>query len=148
MNIFWLSPDLEEACRWHVDTHVVKMPLEHCQLLSTAIHLSTTKVSPETKIYKPTHANHPCSIWARESLDNWLLLRDFTELLCKEYSHRYRKIHACLEVVENLPTPNLPRLGVTDLPLAMRHLFRWKNRRRPSWTLRPNSHLIFKKAPS
>lgn len=160
MNIFWLSPNLTEACRWHVDSHVIKMPLEHCQLLSTAIHLSTTKVSPKTKIYKPTHANHPCSIWVRESLENWLLLRDFTLCLCKEYSFRYGRVHACQSVAENLPVPKLPSLGVTPLPLAMpddvrnedafqayrnlytvhkRHLLKWKKRPRPTWSMTSNS---------
>ena len=36
MNIFVLDKDPKQAAQWHVDKHVVKMPLEAAQLLSTA----------------------------------------------------------------------------------------------------------------
>lgn len=36
MNIFFLSKDVNEAARWMVDKHVVKMPTESAQMLSTA----------------------------------------------------------------------------------------------------------------
>lgn len=164
MNIFWLSPDLEEACRWHVDTHVVKMPTEYCQLLSTAIHLSTTKVSPGTRVMATTHRNHPCAIWARESLSNWLLLRELALHLGNEYTYRYGKVHKSHLVTLQLPQPDIPDIGVTPLPLAMpddvrgddpfqsyrdlysvhkRHLLKWKRRSRPTWSMTPTSRRLY-----
>ena len=35
MNIFALSTNPREAAKWHVDKHVVKMPLETAQILCT-----------------------------------------------------------------------------------------------------------------
>ena len=42
---------------------------------------------------KQTHENHPCAIWARSSLGNYYWLVRLTEELCKEYTHRYGKVH-------------------------------------------------------
>ena len=44
-------------------------------------------------IYKPAYVNHPCTIWARQTHENyrWLLLHFIT--LCEEYHFRYGKIH-------------------------------------------------------
>ena len=39
MNIFYLDHNPHLAARWMVDKHVVKMPLESCQMLSTAHRL-------------------------------------------------------------------------------------------------------------
>lgn len=39
MNLFYLSHDPDEAARWHLDKHIVKMPLESAQILSTAQRL-------------------------------------------------------------------------------------------------------------
>ena len=39
--------------------------------------------------------NHPCTIWAADSIYNtaWLIAHGIA--LCGEYKHRYGKIHAC-----------------------------------------------------
>ena len=55
MNIFVLSKDFEECSKWHLDKHIVKMPLESAQLLCTALHINGYKNTP----YKPTHLKHP-----------------------------------------------------------------------------------------
>jgi len=39
MNIFYLDHDPTLAAQWMVDKHIVKMPLESCQMLSTAHRL-------------------------------------------------------------------------------------------------------------
>ena len=54
MNIFYLSHDVDECARFHVDKHVVKMILESAQLLSTAHRVldgveSTVNVNDGTK---------------------------------------------------------------------------------------------------
>ena len=37
MNLFYLDQDLDKCAQYHVDKHIVKMPLEVAQLMCTAI---------------------------------------------------------------------------------------------------------------
>ena len=37
MNLFYLDQDLDKCAEYHVDKHIVKMPLEAAQILSTCI---------------------------------------------------------------------------------------------------------------
>jgi hypothetical protein len=91
MNIFLLSRDVEKCAQYHCDKHVVKMILEYAQLLSTAHHVLSDK--PPEGIYKATHVNHPCAVWARQSNNNYLWLWCLLSYLCDEYEHRYGKVH-------------------------------------------------------
>ena len=36
MNIFYLHEDPVQNAKWHIDKHIVKMPIEYAQLMSTA----------------------------------------------------------------------------------------------------------------
>ena len=74
MNIFLLDADVEKCAEYHVDKHVVKMVLETAQLLC-GVHHMTSQVT-EPSLYKLSHKNHPCSIWARNSLSNYNYLCD------------------------------------------------------------------------
>jgi hypothetical protein len=120
MNIFVLDLDPIKASVYHNDKHVVKMILETAQLLC-GVHHMTEEVTEEVP-YKLSHKNHPCSIWARECLENYIWLCDLGMALCREYTHRYNKRHKSQAVIEwcydNLP--NLPELGdITPFALAM-----------------------------
>lgn len=152
MNIFLLDENLEKSAEYHNNSHTVKMITEQNQLLSS-VHWMNDSQAP----YKLTHKNHPCAIWARESLDNYLWLCHSTLALCKEYTFRYQKIHKGEEVanwhLNNLP--NILKKGLTDFPQAMpeeckvkdnpikayrtyyilhkSHLAKWKNRNIPEW---------------
>lgn len=88
MNIFVLDNDPKLAAQYHCSKHVVKMILEHVQILSTAHH-----VLGSGGPLKKTHVNHPCTIWARQSSGNYDWLHDLTIELCKEYTFRYNKYH-------------------------------------------------------
>lgn len=117
MNIFALHDDPTICATYHVDSHVVKMPLETAQLLCTTVFLTDNvhKVP-----YKPTHANHPCAVWARQSKENYTWLVKLGLALCKEYTYRYNKVHICEEVIRNLPPPyNLPDIPRTPFVTAM-----------------------------
>jgi hypothetical protein len=116
MNIFVLDHDIDTCAKYHVDKHVVKMILESAQLLSTAVRLSGIDVG-----YKATHSNHPCSIWTRQSLSNWIWLKDLTDKLNTEYMYRYGKTnaHKSHGVAMSLPNPNIPDIGLTPFALAM-----------------------------
>jgi hypothetical protein len=70
--------------------------------------------------YKLTHKNHPCSIWVRESLSNWLWLKELTEELYKEYKFRYNnKVHKSGELLQTLPNPKIKDIGLTKRPQCM-----------------------------
>lgn len=92
MNIFALSSDPGEAAQLHLDKHVVKMPLETAQMLSTICG------GP----YKPTHHKHPCTVWAAASTGNYAWLVQLGLALCAEYTYRYKRVHKCQAVIESL----------------------------------------------
>jgi hypothetical protein len=66
INIFVLDLDIPTCAAYHADQHVIKMVLESAQMLCTV--LSGYGVATP---YKPTHARHPCTLWAGASLANW-----------------------------------------------------------------------------
>lgn len=117
MNIFVLDYNQERCAQYHCDKHVVKMILEYAQILSTNIRLT----SGLDVGYRTTHRNHPCTVWARESLSNWLWLKELSNQLNIEYKHRYNHSsnHKSYDVIESLPIPNIDDIGLTAFPQAM-----------------------------
>lgn len=109
MNIFILDTDLIMNAKYHVDKHVTKMLVEYTQLLSSAYYFTNEEGKAP---YKKTHVNHPCAVWVRQSLDNWLWLRDLAVELYVEYQYRYNgKEHKSGEVVLDMDVPDLPSKG-------------------------------------
>lgn len=154
MNIFFLHYNVKKCARYHVDKHVVKMILETCQLLCTAIWLTGGEAP-----YKATHKNHPSAIWARDSKANWLWLHSLGMALCEEYTYRYGKVHKSQQVLKSIECPNLPEKEFTEPTQAMpdkykhkdsivayrryyyydkAHIHSWKKRKVPSWIARKN----------
>lgn len=133
MNIFALSMNPRQAAQWHCDRHVVKMLLESAQLLWTAQHVAAGPTldltgAPTTRDgrrqgYKPTHKNHPCAIWARATLGNYMWLCALATALAEEYHYRYpaAPAHACEAHIAWLTAhpPPLPAKGVRMPVLAM-----------------------------
>lgn len=119
MNIFWLSLNLVLCVQYHCDKHVVKMILEYAQLLCTA-HQVLDGI--DSKFYKITHVNHPCSVWVRKSDTNYKILYELFCLLCKEYTYRYNKIHKTeeklLNILKELPK-NIPLGDFTSPPICI-----------------------------
>jgi len=159
MNIFFLHLDTEECAKMHVDKHVVKMILEHTQLLCSVHHITHSEYIPP---YKLTHKNHPCSIWTRESLSNYKYLIKLTKELCKEYTYRYGKVHKCEQYIDllNNNLPPIEDIGFTKPRQAMpneykeedsimayrnyyfygkQHIHTWKKRDSPEWL---NDYLV------
>ena len=154
MNIFYLDHDVTKCAKYHVDRHVVKMIVESTQILCSAYYFTgENNASP----YKLTHGNHPCCIWARTSLSNWLWLKDLALALCTEYTYRYGKKHKCQAIIHSLKTPALSDYGFTKIACVMdeqyiisddavenyrnyyrhgkRHLWNWKGRNPPEWLI-------------
>lgn len=165
MNIFIFDLDLEKNAQQYCDKHLIKMILEHTQLLSTAVyHHMTPKTSPKsfkalTGLYLPTHINHPCAVWCRETKNNFLYLCRLTNRLIDEYHHRFGKIHKSLECLIHAESYHalFPEGPLTTFALAMpdlykcsdpvkayrdyfngekRHIMKWTNRAVPDWVRR------------
>lgn len=152
MNIFVLDTDPYKCAVYHNDKHVVKMILETAQLLC-GVHWVDGSEAP----YKLSHRNHPCAIWSRECIENYIWLCDLGMALSREYSHRYNKRHKSQDIIEWCydNKPNLRSNGdLTPFALAMpdeckvgnvvesyrayymvekRGFAVWKNREVPQW---------------
>ena len=96
MNIFVLDENPKIAAQYHNNKHVVKMILDSAQIMSTVIR----KQFPDADVYKATHKNHPCTLWAGESIYNLMWLYDLSVGLCNEYTLRYGKTHKTAAVIE------------------------------------------------
>jgi hypothetical protein len=147
MNIFALDLDPSEAAKYHVDSHVVKMRLETCQLLISSIHRLrgvTTRISITPKYvdrffrdfprivdgvpapYGIGYINHPCCKWAYSCLGNFYWLMNLGFELCKEKDYRfgskdlvcYRVLTFIEKVVGDLDFPN-SSVDITPFALAI-----------------------------
>lgn len=151
MNIFVLDKNPKQSAEWHVDKHVVKMPLETAQMLCTVLNQNGVKTP-----YKSTHVKHPCTIWAGKSMGNFIWLCELGLELCKEYSYRYEKVHKCEAIIKECLTYacKVPNTEMTEFALAMpdeakendavksyrnyyikfkSHIANWKKRSAPHW---------------
>jgi hypothetical protein len=128
------------------------MCIEYAQLLSSVHHHYGKPAG-----YRLTHKNHPCAVWARESLSNYEYLLELALELGDEYTHRYGKKHKSIEeIVCALPPIKFEDKGLTPFAKAIAvpeikaiadpveayreyyrkekaHLFGWKNRQTPEW---------------
>lgn len=93
MNIFVLDRDPEVAASYMCDSHVVKMIVESCQLLSTHDRFAE-KLPVTDDRYKITHQNHPCSRCLASHWNRYWLAMHLDALL-EEYTKRFGKIHKC-----------------------------------------------------
>ena len=117
MNIFVTDADPNKSASCLPDKHIVKMPLETCQMLSIVGsakgghdfgQLPKLDGTPY-KTDKGAFRNHPCTIWAQTNF-RWLIQHGLA--LCAEYTHRYDKTHSCQYTIEyadalfpDCPTP-------------------------------------------
>jgi hypothetical protein len=180
MNLFILDEDLDRCAEAHIDKHIGKMQLEAAQLLTTALwvdkylgyvprafHSNELAILKEVAKhepainertftrYLPTHWNHPCNIWIRSSMDNYIWTHCYVNALNSENVWRGYKSHASCAEVNKLPDPKLlTSVGLTEFALAMPDEYKcddavqsyrayymgakndiatWKRRGMPSW---------------
>jgi len=120
VNIFVLDIEPKKSAIQLCNKHLLKMIIESHQMLCNCFE-------PHEVPYKRTHYNHPCSIWVRESLNNYNWLFNYAEALCKEYTYRYGKIHKCETALHKLKKPKLNKIGLTPFKLAMPEQYRTNN---------------------
>lgn len=152
MNIFILDTEITLCAQYHCDRHVNKMILESVQILCTVLN----KRGFDTP-YKPTHAQHPCVLWADQSYDNFRWLAELTDALNREYRFRYQKDrdHASMRVLAEIMRYRYESQGLTEFAQAMPdkykvkgdavaayrafylgekyHFARWTRRPAPGW---------------
>ena len=98
MNIFVTDPSPNISAKVLPDKHVVKMPLETCQMLAVVYSkwyfdwgndLLPKKDGTPYNTEKGAFRGHPCTVWARECLGNYKWLYDHFIALGNEYKYRY-----------------------------------------------------------
>ena len=102
MNIFVTNQCPIQSARNLPDKHIVKMPLETCQMLSIIYsdwYYGVGKLyKSDGTPYRTAHGafrKHPCTQWAAESYWNLSWLISHGMALCDEYTARFHKHHAC-----------------------------------------------------
>jgi len=175
MNIFYLNSDPVYCAQEHCDKHVVKMILEYAQLMSTAHRyidgehywdrtangrrIARWRLSDEREdvLYKATHINHPSTVWARQTNNNYNWLYYMWVQLCHEYTYRYGKEHESFRKLRDAleVPPHAIEIGrLTTMPQAMPDKYKdpdpvkgyrnyyinekvgfakWTNRETPEW---------------
>ena len=175
MNIFAVDEHPIRAAHQMVDKHFVKMILEAGQMLSTSHRvldgeeyydrtknnrrIKRWRLSDERegKLWKASFVGHPCTQWTMESRMNYRWHATHALALCREYTHRYEKVHnsqGLIEYLFNREPLNIKEGGLTKFAVAMpdqykvecsvesyRNYYRgeksyfakWKNRDTPVW---------------
>lgn len=154
MNIFVTDKDPNVAARQLCDQHIVKMPVENCQMLA-AVFEDNFCGHPKS-VFK-----HPCTLWLKQSKNNVRWLLNHHDTMMKEYTNRYNKTHKYeqldsvyhftkLNEKSNLPDiPRTPFVNATpykdieDTIEAYRHFYcvdksrfaRWRYTNKPNWFL-------------
>ena len=102
MNIFVTDQCPIQSARNLPDKHIVKMPLETCQMLSIIYSDWYYGIGQLHKVdgtpYATKHGafrKHPCTQWAAAEYWNLSWLISHGMALCDEYTARYGKVHAC-----------------------------------------------------
>ena len=147
MNIFYLHADPIQNAKWHIDKHIVKMPIEYAQLMSTAhrlldgeMYLGKTAIGRNIKrwrlhderediLYKASHINHPSAVWVRESIENYFQMYKLYMAVLAEFTNRYGKVHGSSKPSIALirPPSNIPMVKGTQLPQCMPEICKVKN---------------------
>lgn len=176
MNIFVLDVNPWQCAVYMGDKHVLSQVRETAQLLCTAHRVledrpyyGLSKTGRRVKryehadpildlhLYQATHVNHPCAVWARNSIANYAWLYEHFNALLYEYNFRYDKTHACSFLIPHLSIRprGMTMYAMTSFPLAMpdehkissdpvecyreyykkakTHLHKWTRRSRPYW---------------
>ena len=149
MNIFILDQDPSLAASYLCDKHVCKMILEAGQMLCTAHWIKWLELLGKSRSdfrlvrdmqnylyanipdekqppWKLTHMNHPCSVWTRESYENYAWHLDLMRNLLIEFSNRYEKSHKSWDVLSWLEVNTPPNIasGKTPFPVCMKEEYK------------------------
>lgn len=131
MNIFVVDEDPVVSAQQLCDQHVVKMPLENCQMFSAVLDMlykDSAKGNESKKTgevhktfnlpgYPKSVKKHPCTLWLMESIENlhWLVVHN--RALLTEYTKRYNKTHK-FELSSMIVESQFKHMNLIDKPLT------------------------------
>lgn len=150
VNLFWLRPptfspdgtlDYTLCAIDHIDSHIIKIPLEAAQVIYTAQHVLRSGDEADDWLseaplnrsghhgYAIVHRNNPISKWARQHIAHYLNVCYYGLALCQEYTYRFGRKHACHEHLEWLlhnPPPALVKCcgRLSNPPCAMPDVYK------------------------
>ena len=128
VNLFVVDRDPIKSAQDLCDKHVVKMPLETAQILSSAFPKeepfeSLREVKPRRVLYRQTHLNHKICRWTRETEENFLWTVRHGIGLCVEFRVRYGHAHSSESVIlwcmKNVHKLQFPSKGLTEFVQAI-----------------------------
>ena len=126
MNIFFLDHNPQIAAEYHCDKHVNKMIVEHLQMMSVALahHGFDPARKKDGEFYKVRgFKNHPCTLWVKESMPNFVWTWKLTWHLCEEFKIRYGKEHSGKDSLRSIDLEavlrDYPEVGYTLPAQAM-----------------------------
>lgn len=91
MQLFFTDPD-PVACAKHLDdSRVNKILMESAQIICTVLHGDGHKNLP----MKPTHANHPVTLWVSEKFSHLNWVKEYHIALVNEKLYRTGTSHGC-----------------------------------------------------
>ncbi len=94
MNIFVSHPSPVVSAANLDDKRVNKMITESAQMMSTCIHTLTEGDEDIcSNLYRPSHQNHPCNIWIRESRANFMWLYEHAWAMASLKARFDGKVH-------------------------------------------------------
>lgn len=157
MNIFVTDRDPFVAAKNLDDKRVNKMITEGIQMLAYALDRHGSANIPYTtkgKFYRVRgpHRNHPCSIWAGNTRENYMWLLHHTWALCDEFHRRTGKpqfgetnIPILLAGIEDIPRGTLEPFQNSSMYKDMDNvidaykatmIYKWDHdKRQPTWTI-------------
>jgi hypothetical protein len=97
---------------------------KHLAIPSTITTAPSSITRPNEPGFRPCHIHHPCALWVRESLQNYIFLAKLAIALADEFKFRYPKkgAHACEShahwLLHNYPEFMMD-LGITPFVQAM-----------------------------
>lgn len=97
MNIFFLSLVPSLCASYYYDKHVGKILLEIAQMMCTIAAIK--EKGDKAILYKPTHRNHPVTLWVGKNRENWLWVHSLADALHEEFKYRQGKPHKSYEKV-------------------------------------------------
>jgi len=140
MNIFVLDHDHKKCAEYHPDQHQ-KLILESFQLLSSAHRMIDGEMIegvsqngrkkkeyklPDPKmdelVYATSHSGHPCTVWTKETADNYSWLHEHAKCLTEEFTYRTGKVHLSWEKLGKIlatPPKGLTKTGLTEFCQCM-----------------------------
>lgn len=125
MNIFILDKDIKTNVEYYPDKHIVKMGTEMGQMISAIYHIISPEKICEYHYKKASYINHPCTIWMRESLENFLYGVRLGLAILNEYYYRYERKENFIRLKNLLDyslknPPKLKMIGLTKFARAIK----------------------------